>query len=56
MGWIPGSGSLWIVHLFKTTLIKTTFNCGWFTGSVVQSIIIKCRNMAAFSQTWCRRS
>jgi hypothetical protein len=25
----------------KTTLIRTTFNWGWLTGSVVQSIIIK---------------
>jgi hypothetical protein len=27
----------------KTTLIKTTFNWGWLTGSEVQSIIIKAR-------------
>jgi hypothetical protein len=25
----------------KTTLIRTTFNWGWFTGSEVQSIIVK---------------
>ena len=25
----------------KTSLIKTTFNWGWLTGSEVQSIIIK---------------
>jgi hypothetical protein len=25
----------------KTTLIRTTFNWGWITGSEVQSIIIK---------------
>jgi hypothetical protein len=25
----------------KASLIKTTFNCGWLTGSEVQSIIIK---------------
>jgi hypothetical protein len=25
----------------KTTLIRTTFNWGWLTGSVVQPIIIK---------------
>ena len=25
----------------KTTLIRTTFNCGWLIGSEVQSIIIK---------------
>jgi hypothetical protein len=25
----------------KTTLIRTTFNCGWLTGSEVQSVIIK---------------
>jgi hypothetical protein len=25
----------------KTTLIRTTFNWGWLTGSEVQSIIIK---------------
>jgi hypothetical protein len=25
----------------KATLIRTTFNCGWLTGSEVQSIIIK---------------
>jgi hypothetical protein len=25
----------------KATLIRTTFNGGWLTGSVVQSIIIK---------------
>ena len=25
----------------KASLIKTTFNWGWFTGSEVQSIIIK---------------
>jgi hypothetical protein len=27
----------------KATLIRTTFNWGWFTGSEVQSIIIKVR-------------
>ena len=27
----------------KTTLIRTTFNWGWLTGSEVQSIIIKAR-------------
>jgi hypothetical protein len=25
----------------KATLIRTTFNCGWSTGSEVRSIIIK---------------
>jgi len=25
----------------KATLIRTTFNCSWLTGSEVQSIIIK---------------
>jgi hypothetical protein len=25
----------------KTTLIRTTFNWGWLTGSEIQSIIIK---------------
>jgi hypothetical protein len=40
----------------KTTLIRTTFNWGWLTGSEVQSIIIKAgRNMAASRQAWCRR-
>jgi hypothetical protein len=27
----------------KATLIRTTFNWGWLTGSEVQSIIIKAR-------------
>ena len=30
----------------KATLIRTTFNCGWLTGSEDQSIIIKAGNMA----------
>jgi hypothetical protein len=25
----------------KATLIRTTFNWGWLTGSVIQSVIIK---------------
>jgi hypothetical protein len=29
--------------LTKATLIRTTFNWGWLTGSEVQSIIIKVR-------------
>jgi hypothetical protein len=27
----------------KATLTRTTFNCGWLTGSEVQFIIIKAR-------------
>jgi hypothetical protein len=40
----------------KASLIRTTLNCGWLTGSEVQSIIIKEGNMAASRQAWCRRS
>jgi hypothetical protein len=41
----------------KATLIMTTFNLGWLTGSEVPSIInYQGRNMAAFRQAWCRRS
>jgi hypothetical protein len=29
----------------KATLIRIIFNCGWLTGSEVQSIIIKMRSM-----------
>jgi hypothetical protein len=38
----------------KATLIRTTFNQGWITGSEVQSIIIK--EGTAFRQAWCRKS
>jgi hypothetical protein len=31
----------------KATLLRTTFNWGWLTGSEVQSIIIK-------AGTWCQ--
>jgi hypothetical protein len=34
----------------KATLIRTTYNWGWLTGSEVQSIIIKTRSMAAFRE------
>jgi hypothetical protein len=34
----------------KETLIKTTFNWGWLTGSEVQSIIIKAGSMATSRQ------
>jgi hypothetical protein len=27
--------------MFKATLIRTTFNWGWLTGSEIQSIIIR---------------
>jgi hypothetical protein len=40
----------------KATLIKTTFNWGWLTGSEVQSIIIMAGSMAASRQAWCRQS
>jgi hypothetical protein len=30
----------------KATLIRTTFNWGWLTGSEIQSIIIKARSMS----------
>jgi hypothetical protein len=40
----------------KATLLRTTFNWGWLTGSEVQSIIIKEHyhqgNMAASRQAW----
>jgi hypothetical protein len=29
--------------MIKATIIRTTFNWGWLTGSEVQSIIIKAR-------------
>jgi hypothetical protein len=34
----------------KATLIRTTFNWGWLTGSEVQSIITKAGSMALFRQ------
>jgi hypothetical protein len=37
----------------KATLIRTTFNWVWLTGSEVQFIIIK---VGASRQAWCRRS
>jgi hypothetical protein len=37
----------------KATLIRTTFNWGWLTGSEVQSIIIRAGSMAASSRAWC---
>jgi len=40
----------------KPTLIRKTFNWGWFTGSEVQSIIIKSGRIAASRQTLCWRS
>jgi hypothetical protein len=39
----------------KATLMRTTFNWGWLTGSEVQSIIIKAGSMAASRQEWHRR-
>jgi hypothetical protein len=38
-----------------TTLIKTTFNWDWLTGSEVQSNYHQGENMAASRQAWCRR-
>jgi hypothetical protein len=32
---------LWTDTMTKASLIRTTFNWGWLTGSEVQSIIIK---------------
>jgi hypothetical protein len=36
----------------KATVIRTTFNWGWLTGSEIQSIIIKAESMAASRQAW----
>jgi hypothetical protein len=33
--------------MIKATLKRTTFNWGWFTGSEVQSVIIKVGSMTA---------
>jgi hypothetical protein len=40
----------------KATLIRTTFNWGWLTGSEDQTVIIKAGTMAASRQAWFRRS
>jgi hypothetical protein len=40
----------------KATLITTTFNWGWLTGSEVQSIISPRWEMAASKQAWPWRS
>ena len=55
---LPTLNSPTLGHLSrKATLIRTTFNQGWLTGSEVQSIIIMVRpSMAASRQTWYRRS
>jgi hypothetical protein len=48
---------LWTDTMTKATLISTTFNWGWLTGSEVQSIIIKKgAYITASRQAWCRRS
>jgi hypothetical protein len=39
----------------KGSFIKRTFNWGWLTGSMVQSIIIKV-SMAVSRQAWHRQS
>lgn len=37
----------------KATLLKITFNWGWFTSSEFKSFIIhQCRNLAAYRQMW----
>ena len=45
-----------LVPVTKATLIRTIFNWGWFTGSEVQSIIIKVGSLAASRQAWQRKS
>jgi hypothetical protein len=40
----------------KTTLIRTTFNWGWLTGSEVQPLIIMAGSRAASRQAWHWRS
>jgi hypothetical protein len=40
----------------KATLIRTTFNEGWLTGSEVQSIIIMSGSKAASRQAWAGRA
>jgi hypothetical protein len=40
----------------KATLIRTTFNWVWFTGSEVQFIIITAGSTAASRQVWCWRN
>jgi hypothetical protein len=42
--------------MIMATLIKTTFNWSWFTGSEVQSITINAGSTAAARQAWCRQS
>ena len=36
--------------MIKATLVRTTFNWGWLTGSEVQSIVIKAGSRAACRQ------
>ena len=40
----------------KATLIRTTFNWGWLTGSEVQPVIIMGGSMAVSRQEWHWRS
>jgi hypothetical protein len=42
--------------MIKATLVRTTFNWGWLTGSEVQSIVIKAGSRAACRQAWGRNS
>lgn len=45
-----------VLTMSKATLIRTGVNWGWFTGSEIQSFIMKAGSVAASGQAWFRSS